>query len=435
MTRPSRTRTRALGVALLSLVLVLPAGVAAADTTPTDDPAEVAAGWLAAALEDGLAVSEFGPSTGVSIDALFALAAVGVAADVQAQIVGSVTADVGPYTRGEGFDADDAAYAGATAKLALGLLVAGENPRDAGGTDLIAQLLAREITDADDGIVGRFADTGDFGDFSTPLTQSLALLALTRAEGVNTTDDQVAALRASACPDGGFPNSFDAAQEPDSCSSSADTTGFAVQALLAVGETAAAQEAVSWLTATQAADGSFASGDGVNVNSTGLAAAAFTLVGQDAAAQAANAWILGVQAGCDSDQPGAIPFNAEEDGFVELATAQALLGLTGANLATLSSAGSTSTVPALDCADDVDETDPEPTPAPAEDQQDGTDTDPATVDDVDADREIPQPTVVDSGLSPSGGIGSLGLVVVLMLLGGGLLAVGARTSRPGPLRR
>jgi hypothetical protein len=306
----------------------------------------------------------------------------------------------------------------------LAMAVADRDPRDVAGDDLVAQLLDREIADEADGLVGRFSDIGDFGDFSTPLTQSLALLALQRTDGVEPSPEAIAALIDAACPDGGFPSQFDAAADPDTCTSSVDTTGFAVQALLAVGATTEADTAVSWLATAQADDGSFSSPDGINSNSTGLAAAAFSLRGQDAAAEAARTWILGIQDGPDSDSPGAIPFNTEERGAVELATSQAILGLVGADLATLSSAGSSTDVPIFapveapgDESEGTDGTDETETT----DEVDGTDESDdgreAVADDT---RETPQPTGVDAGTSPS----TDWLLVSSLLLGMLFLALG-----------
>jgi hypothetical protein len=173
-------RSASSSLALLTILTLLLAAVghqpARAQTTPTEDPAEAAAGWLVSALTDDPAVgSDFGPSAGPTIDVLFALAAAGVAAGTIEDIADWLVTQAPSYTQGDGFDADDAAYAGASAKLALGMLVVDRDPRDVAGIDLIDQLLSLEVTDPSDGIVGRFRDRSDFGDFSTPLTQSLAL--------------------------------------------------------------------------------------------------------------------------------------------------------------------------------------------------------------------------------------------------------------------
>ena len=400
---------------------------AAAQTTPTDDPAEAAAGWLVSALTDDPAVgSDFGPSAGPTIDVLFALAAAGVAAGTMEDIADWLETQAPGYTQGAGFDADDAAYAGATAKLTLGMLVVDRDPRDVGGIDLIDQLLPLEVTDAADGIVGRFSDRSDFGDFSTPLTQALALLALSRAPGAAASPEAVEALVGQACDDGGFPDQF----APDTCVSSVDTTGFVVQALDAAGADDTAAAAVSWLQTVQAADGSFASPDGINTNSTGLAAVALSVGGATDAAASAGLWIVSQQDGCDSNSPGAIPFNQEERGSVELASAQAVVGLVGRSLAGLSSAGARAEVPTLACEpaaedDTVDDDGTTPEPDEPDEDQEVVSDDGQAAGDGDTGQEIPQPTAVDSGLSPSLPTSS----VLVLLLGFVLLAGGLTVGR------
>lgn len=428
MARTTARPTTAL--ALLTTLTLLLASLGAPpaladDLVSTDDPAEAAAGWLVTALTDDPAVgSDFGPSVGPTIDVLFALSAVGVAASTIEAIADWVTSQAASYTQGEGFDADDAAYGGATAKLALGLLVVDRDPRDAAGIDLIDQLLSLEIDDPADGIEGRFSDRSDFGDFSSLLNQSLAILALHRAPGVEPSPQAISALVDQACDDGGFPSQF----APETCTSSVDTTGFAVQALAAVGADDAAADAVAWLETVQAADGSFSSPDGVNTNSTGLAASALTVGGAAAAAAAAAAWIVGQQDGCDTDSPGAIPFNVEARGSVELSTSQATLGLVGASLATISSTGASSTVPTLDCdtAEEVEEVEEAPSEEPAEEATEEPVAEEAEEDaeELAAGQDIPQPTRVDSGLSPSVSVWRL----LTLLLGSLLLAGGIVTG-------
>jgi LPXTG-motif cell wall-anchored protein len=112
------------------------------------DPAEAAAAYLVGELEDGdhLIVQGFA-SEGATIDVLFALAAVEQGRDTIDAIFDWLEGRVGGYTQGAGFDAEDAAYAGATAKLALAAIVADGDPRDVGGVDLIAQLESVEVTE------------------------------------------------------------------------------------------------------------------------------------------------------------------------------------------------------------------------------------------------------------------------------------------------
>lgn len=365
--------TLALCTVLLLLLALWSPRPAVADSVPTDDPDEAAAGWLVTALTDDPAVdSEFGPSAGPTIDVLFALAAAGVAAETIEAVADWLESEAAVYTQGAGFDADDAAYAGATAKLALAMLVVDRDPTDAGGIDLLEQLTALE--GAEDGAAGRFSDRGDFDDFSTPLTQSLALLALTRAAEVDPSDAAVEVLIDQACPDGGFPDSFGAAEDADTCASAVDTTALVVQALDAVAEEQTAEEAIAWLLEVQADDGSFGSEDGPNTNSTGLAAAALTLFGEDAAAERAVAWMQDLQVGCDGEQPGAVPFSAEEPGSLELATAQAVLGAVGTPLLELDGTTASDVVPVLDC-------DGQDAAAPEGDEEESADTE-------DADGEV-----------------------------------------------
>lgn len=434
MTRsPSPVRTgHRLLLALATLLALtvplatLPALPALADT-PTDDPAEAAAGWLVSVLTDDPAVDTgFGPSAGPTIDVLLALAAVGVAADTIEDIADWLATQPAAYTQGVPFEeGEDTAYAGATAKLALAMMVVDRDPRAVGGLDLLDQLDSLEVTDPDDGIVGRFQDRSGFGEFSSPLTQSLALLALARADDAVPSAAAVAALTDQACPDGGFPSTF----APETCTSSVDTTGYAVQALLAVGADAAADTAAAWLVSVQAADGSFSSADGVNTNSTGVAATALAATGRTAEAAAARGWIVSQQDDCDADSPGAIPFRTDERGSVELATAQAAFGLSGASLATVSRAGASADLPVLDCpSPSVDEPvddrpmDDRPVDAP-DDEVDSPVTDGGGDAAGASDADVTRPTQVDAGLSPSLPVGSL-----LVALLGAVLVLGGLTA-------
>ena len=229
---------------------------------------------------------------------------------------------------------------------------------------LAGPALAATPETRDDFELGRFRDVSDFGDFSTPLNQSLAILALARADGTGPSEAAVHLLLAQQCDDGGFPSSFKAPSTAGApaCSSSVDTTAFAIQALNAVGETAAVEAAVTWLVGAQEESGVFGSPDGLNANSTGVAAVALDIgadlgvTGAAAARDDARDWIIGVQEGCDApdDRAGVVPFNADTDGFLALATAQAIVGLTGGDLGTLDGTGHATTTPTNGC----DEADP-----------------------------------------------------------------------------
>jgi hypothetical protein len=341
-TTTRRGRLRATLAAALGAALLVPLAATPVAADTTTDPAEAAGSWLAAQLVDGERFeASFGddvfPDQGLTADAVFALAAAGVASGTIEAATDWLATQVDAYT-GAGGDV----WAGATAKLLLVAEVTGRDGTSFGGVDLPAKLLDREQES------GRFTDQSGFGDFSNVITQSLAVLALERATA-GPSDAAVDYLVDAQCDDGGFPVQFVGA-----CTSSVDGTAFAVQALAAVGGAdEAITDAVGWLAATQATDGSFSSPDGVNANSTGLAAVALSLAGRDTEAAAARDWLLATQDGCDDPEPGAIPFNRDDRGDVVRATTQALPGLVSATLGTLSSAGASSALPSFDC-------DPEP---------------------------------------------------------------------------
>ena len=352
----SRTRSITLALTLLLAVAFQPllTAPAAGDPVPTlpDEPAtaaEVAAGWLALELVDGERLEgDFGPDVGLTADAVFALAAAGVAEQQLLAAIDWLSTQAPGYTQGVPFVEDDAVFAGATAKLILALLVDDRDARDVGGIDLVTQLEEREQD------VGRFTDdfVTDDGpqDFSSTLTQSLAVLALHREEDAAPSSAAVGFLLDQQCEDGGFRASPDA----DDCTSSVDTTGFAVQALVAVNDeatTTAAVAAAAWLVQAQDPGGAYASGDGLNANSTALAALALELApevaGGQEAREAALAYLLALRTGCEGAFPGAIPFSAEDAGDVPRATTQVIPALAGTGLATVSASGASTNVPAL----------------------------------------------------------------------------------------
>jgi hypothetical protein len=333
-------------------VAAVTVSVSAQEAPPTTSPAEAAAGWLARQLVDGerLQSSFTDPDTGelvafddtgLTLDAVLAFAAAGVADDAGANAIAWVgRSDVLEAYIGDG---TDVAWAGATAKVALGALVRGLDPRSFGddGVDLIERLLAR------DGGDGRFSDTSEFGDFSNTFSQSLAILALHRAPAVSPSAAAIDVLLGAGCPDGGFADAL----EPQPCTSQVDATALAVQALLAVGHPAA-EAGLDWLAAQQTADGRI----GGNANSTGLAAQALAVAERPEASAAVEA-LVGLQAGCDAplEDRGAVAFDdAGVDDTAVRATAQAVLGLAGTGFATISSAGASPAVPSLDCPTPVD---------------------------------------------------------------------------------
>lgn len=412
----TRTLNRGTGALIATVTALLLSFATVAPALATDEPsasevAETAASWLAGQLVDGERIeSTFGddtfPDQGLTADVVFALAAAGVGADHITDAVDWLITQTGAYT-GAAFDS---VFAGATAKLILALETDGRDPRTASDTDLVQQLLDRE-QDADAGRdQGRFTDDSDFGDFSSTLTQSLAVLGLHRADGVSPSEAAVGFLLAQQCDDGGFrfdpdegleddgpepsateeetegtteadddvtdagnegletqedegegspegdsgettaTENVEAAEVDQPCTSAVDTTAFAVQALAAVGgQGDAVADAVAWLASVQETNGGFEGGDGVNTNSAGLAAVALDLGGASAAADAARAFIVDLQDGCDGERTGAILFNEADEGDRARATSQAVPGLASVSLAEVTASGATADLTPLSC--------------------------------------------------------------------------------------
>jgi hypothetical protein len=335
------------GVALAFVPL---AGTAtAAPAAPrTVLPDDAAAGWLARQLVDGDHLeTNFGgisyPDQGLTIDAVFAFAAAKVSGDAAAR----ATAWLARPDNLTGYIGDGGAeaYSGATAKLLLAAQVRGVSATSFGGVDLPARLRSL-LTPS-----GRFADRSAFGDFSNTFGQSYAVIALNRTAG-KAPASASAFLAAEQCADGGVPISFGITP----CAGDVDATALAVQALRSAGRTAAANKGVAWLASKQQAGGGLASGDGTgtpNANSTGVAGQAFADAAKVVPAVKAGVFLARLQLRCSAPAAdrGEVPFDAEGSApsTSSRATAQAVLGLTGTSLRTLTAAGSRPGAPVLAC--------------------------------------------------------------------------------------
>src|SRR3954462_6063718 len=111
---------------------------------------------------------------GRTLDAAIALLAAGGHDETLGRTLTSVEdpAAVAAYTQGAPGDKADAAYVGATAKLAFVVAATGGDAHNVGGVDLIAQLLSLQTQ------AGRFADRSSFGNFANVYGHSFAILAL-----------------------------------------------------------------------------------------------------------------------------------------------------------------------------------------------------------------------------------------------------------------
>ncbi|GAB3647531.1 prenyltransferase/squalene oxidase repeat-containing protein [Glycomyces tarimensis] len=338
-----RTLLRAAAAAaVLPIVAVASASPVHAQDEPDADPAAAAASWLAAQSSGDYFEFDGAPNVATTLDALIGLMSARVGGDqVQTSLEWLNQPDtLGAYVY-PGGDAEDASIApGAAGKVMYVVATAGGDPSDFGGVKLAEEVAAAPLEGLDGG------------------TLAWAALGLSRTEdGVS--PEITAALIDAQCSDGGF--SYTIAEGGD-CVGDPDTTGAAVAALSAIGEEAepVRDEAVGWLLDQQEDDGGFDSGMGVNANSTAMAAQALLSVGESEAAELSVAHLIGLQIGCGDEAAGAIRASDPEDPeFGEasrlLATAQALVPLSGQNLAELDASGSSADVPATDCAAAGDE--------------------------------------------------------------------------------
>lgn len=336
---------------LAALTALISPGIgadAAPPTSPlTTDPADAAAGWLSGELVDGQYLmssfdtnadgmvdpaTEAFPDPGLTADAVLAFAAAGSAGDAAQAATDWLETQVSSYTG----DGTAESYSGALAKLILVADVMDREATDFGGQDLVSRLLALQSAD------GRFSDMSAFGDFSGPIGQSLAIIALDRAGPDGAPPAAVDFLVGVQCTDGGFVSDLSVLP----CDvGEVDASALAAQALLVGGRDDEAGQSGAFLLAQQAADGSLgasgtadANGNG-NANSTGVAVPALRALGEDDAADQAVEWLASLQVGTDepAEQQGAFAFDAT--GFDAMtasrATPQAVLGVTGVALTDL----------------------------------------------------------------------------------------------------
>jgi len=337
----SRNLLRRAGALTLATTLALSAGgaVALAAHPPTiAHPGAAAAGWIAGQVDAGI-----GP--GNLADSIFAFASTGIGADAAASALGKLEAGVDGYILDSGN-----LVPGYLAKTLLAVEVAGGDPTSFGGHDLEAELRGLSITTPG-------ANLGRFGTAS-PSDQSLAIIALARTSG-GAPADSVDYLVSVQCPNGDF--NWDGTC-PGAGAEDPDTTGLALQALLAGGATSAAATSTQLLLNIQGSDGAFSSFGTPNTNSSGVAGQALRAAGESGAANDAAAFIATLQYGCDAPAAdrGAFPWATSYAGQLIYSTPQAVLA-GGASLEKLSISGASATAPVLDCP----ATGPTPTPTGA----------------------------------------------------------------------
>lgn len=302
------------------------ASEAAAQDTPR---ALAAADWLTAQLEDGLLLGQYGADYGLSIDTALSLEGIEPHEETVASITQAVAANVESYTTGVDFDSQDV-YAGPVAKAAVLAQVAGEDPADFGGVDLVDRLEDRVADQAPaEGRLGDDVTDPKGTDYANTIGQAYAVRALTAA-GSAEASAATAYLLDQQCEAGYFRLYFgapdatdqgcDAASRKDSPPDT-DVTAMAVLALAELPEDAevdpAVDRAVAWLLAEQGADGGFGGGISTpspNANSTGLAGWALGGQGEQEAAARAAGWLSDLQVSdlpCEGkqDETGAVAYD------------------------------------------------------------------------------------------------------------------------------
>jgi hypothetical protein len=352
-----RHRRRLLAaVALLAAPAVLIATPGTADAA-TRNRADAGAGWLGRQLDADthVMVGQFGADYGLTADVVLALDSAKVGKAAARRATRALSTHVLAYTGGG--DATEF-YAGSFAKLIVVAAAQGVDPTAFGTgprNDLVGQLRALECgtrtrTDCPATDDGRFSDRSQFGDFSNPITQSLALIGLERATRRGASPASTSYLLGQQCANGAFPEKFGTT----TCAPSVDATGFAVQALTAVGtakaDTAAAA-AGRWLKRHQHANGSFTGNGTRNANTTALAAQALTALGRAKAAAKARHFIRSLQVLCGGDPAdrGQVRYNRAGTGDPVRATSQAVPALARTTLAEISTDGASRGLPRLAC--------------------------------------------------------------------------------------
>ncbi len=309
---------------MIAVALLLGIGVPAASighvpaaAAETPGPADRAGRWLASEVVAGSVTTAGVPDPGLSADIALALTAAGrgdaAAAAITRELLDRPDGYIAPSGSGQ-------VVSGAVAKLVLLADARGSDPTDAGGSDLIADLIGTLVDAPGSADDGRFRDRPPtalpaLADRSNTFSQALGVLALARRGPAPR--PAVDHLLAQQCPGGAFRLFITGGRAcSNDAAADADATALAVVALRAVGPTTAPAvgRALDALERVQAGDGSFASsgpGATANANSTGLAAHALRTGGRTDAADRAAAWLRGLQVGCSPvlADDGAIAFS------------------------------------------------------------------------------------------------------------------------------
>lgn len=290
------------------------------------------------------------PSFGETADTAMSLDAAGVAQRAVGRITSYLRHHVAKYagTKRSGFSP------GAIGKLMLLAEAQHLKVRHFGGANLVREVLSTEgLRDAKRGEYQQnLVGTRKNQEFVSTTSQALAMLGLAESAKSNAQPDPAARrfLVAQQCRDGGFPSQL-LANPKRACraGSDVDSTGYAVQALLATGNRAAARHGVRFLQKVQRNNGSFGAAAG-NANSTAIAVEA--LLAAHKSLRGAIHWLRGQQVGCAgrAARRGAVNFQQGYDPAASLlATSQAATALARKSLAEIDRRGSRKATPRIHC--------------------------------------------------------------------------------------
>ena len=314
---------------------------------PTGPDPQQAAAYLTAPaqLVDGHYYDPFGlgqADWGLTIDGALALAAQGGKDAAYGKLVDFLAAngkdpagtDVISWT-GIGTEFVDG---GSIGKLALLAEVAGRDPHQFAGHDLVAELAKATCTSTTPIGQSPCAAAGNYAGGSSVFKQALGLIGQVRGGAGDVAVAPAAAyLLGLQSADGGWPSLIPSG----GAASDVDSTAIAVMALTLVpGDAAAAATArgIAWVAGTQLADGAFpgfappGSEPAHSTNSTALAVQALRLSAGDHSAQIAKAltFLAGTQNG-----DGGFDIDSANDFSDVRATAQVVGGIVGRSYATL----------------------------------------------------------------------------------------------------
>ncbi len=307
-----RTAAIALSTAALSAgVLVAPTASAAPTAAPslprTDStPSQIAAGWLAGQLTDGLMTSKLGTDFGLTIDTGLALSTVAGRGSTVTAINNALEPRIAEYVG----DGTKESYAGPLAKAAAFARTAKKNPTSYGGVNLVTRLEERTADASAGATAGRISDKSEFGDYANVIGQSYAVRALSLANSAEAGAARDFLLK-QQCPSGFFRLNFDKpAATSQSCAEGVagseadpDATSLAVINLVESRDNSQAvkdalAKAGTWLAGRQRGSGAFRGGTGtavINTNSTSLGGYALGLLKNRDAALKAAIWVRKLQ--------------------------------------------------------------------------------------------------------------------------------------------